>query len=100
MSVIVGFFAAKISAGVSARLRDAVYNKVSTFGAKEIKSFSTASLITRSTNDVNQIGQVIAMGLQVLIKAPILAVWAILKIVGKGWQWSVATMVGVVIVIS
>lgn len=100
LSVIVGFFAAKISAGVSARLRDAVYNKVSTFGAKEIKSFSTASLITRSTNDVNQIGQVIAMGLQVMIKAPILAVWAILKIVGKGWQWSVATMVGVVIVIS
>lgn len=100
LSIIVGFFAAKISAGVSARLRDAVYSKVSTFGAKEIKSFSTASLITRSTNDVNQIGQVIAMGLQVMIKAPILAVWAILKIVGKGWQWSVATMVGVVIVIS
>ena len=99
LSVIVGYFAAKISATISMRLRDDVYSKVSSFGAKEIKKFSTASLITRSTNDVRQVGQVVAFGLQVMIKAPILAVWAIVKILGKSWQWSVATLIAVVILI-
>ena len=99
LSVIVGYFAAKISATISMRLRDDVYSKVSNFGAKEIKKFSTASLITRSTNDVRQVGMVVAFGLQVMIKAPILAVWAIVKILGKSWQWSVATLIAVVILI-
>ncbi len=99
LSVIVGFFAAKISAMISLRLRDEVYSKVSSFGPQEIKKFSTASLITRSTNDVRQIGQVVALGLQVMIKAPILAVWAIIKILGKSWQWSVATAIAVVLLI-
>ena len=99
LSVIVGYFAAKISATISMRLRDDVYSKVSSFGAKEIKKFSTASLITRSTNDVRQVGMVVAFGLQVMIKAPILAVWAIVKILGKSWQWSVATLIAVVILI-
>ncbi len=99
LSVIVGYFAAKISATISMRLRDDVYSKVSNFGAQEIKKFSTASLITRSTNDVRQVGMVVAFGLQVMIKAPILAVWAIVKILGKSWQWSVATLIAVVILI-
>lgn len=99
LSVIVGYFAAKISATISMRLRDDVYSKVSNFGAQEIKKFSTASLITRSTNDVRQVQMVVAFGLQVMIKAPILAVWAIVKILGKSWQWSVATLIAVVILI-
>ena len=99
LSVIVGYFAAKISATISMRLRDDVYSKVSNFGAQEIKKFSTASLITRSTNDVRQVGMVVAFGLQVMIKAPILAVWAIVIILGKSWQWSVATLIAVVILI-
>lgn len=99
LSVIVGYFAAKISATISMRLRDDVYSKVSNFGAQEIKKFSTASLITRSTNDVRQVGMVVAFGLQVMIKAPILAVWAIVKILGKSWQWSVATLIAVVVLI-
>ena len=63
---------------------------------EEINRFSTASLITRSTNDITQIQMIIAMGLQVMIKAPIMAVWAILKISGKSWQWTAATAAAVV----
>lgn len=99
LSVVVGFFASKISAGFSQRLREAIYGKVASFGTQEIKKFSTASLITRSTNDVRQVTMIVAFGLQVMIKAPILAVWAIVKILGKSWQWSVATAVAVFVLV-
>jgi ATP-binding cassette subfamily B protein len=68
-----------------------MFSKVGNFSMEEINRFSTASLITRSTNDITQVQMIIAMGLQVMIKAPIMAVWAICKIVGKGWQWTAAT---------
>lgn len=90
-SVIVGFFAARIAASFSRRLRSRVYRKVEAFSMEEINGFSTSSLITRSTNDITQVQNVIAMGLQVIIKAPITAVWAIMKIAGKSWQWSFTT---------
>ena len=70
------------------------------FGAEEIKRFSTASLITRTTNDITQIQMLVAMGLQVMIKAPIMAVWAVLKIVGKNWQLSLVTAAAVVIIMT
>ena len=66
---------------------------------EEINNFSTASLITRSTNDINQIQMFIVMGLQALVKAPILAVWAILKIVGRNWQLSLTVAAAVVVLI-
>lgn len=98
-SCIVGFFAAQIAAGLSKRLRSEMFSKVSAFSMEEINGFSTASLITRSTNDITQVQMAIAMGLQVIIKAPILAVWAILKILGKSWQWTAVTGGAVVVLI-
>ena len=98
-SVVVGFFAARIAAAVSFRLRSRVFDKVESFSMEEINKFSTASLITRTTNDVTQVQMIISMGLQIVIKAPILAVWAIVKILGSNWQWSVATASAVVIMI-
>ncbi|MBE6844962.1 MAG: ABC transporter ATP-binding protein [Ruminococcus sp.] len=91
LSVITGYFASKIAAGYSRRLRSLIFNKVSSFSMEEINMFSTPSLITRSTNDVMQLQMLIAMGLQVMIKGPILAVWAICKILDKNWQWTAAT---------
>ncbi|PQQ47023.1 ABC transporter ATP-binding protein [Bacillus thuringiensis] len=96
LSVIVGYFAARVATSLSKELRKGVFNKTLSFSMEEINGFSTASLITRSTNDITQIQQTVAMGLQVMIKAPILAVWAILKITGKSWEWSAATGVAVV----
>lgn len=90
-AVIVGFFAAKIAAGFSMELRGRVYHKVSAFSMKEINQFSTASLINRTTNDITQIQMLVTMGLQVVIKAPVMAVIAIGKISSKSWQWSALT---------
>lgn len=90
-SMITALCASKIAADFSANLRGAVFRKVQSFSMEEIGRFSTASLITRSTNDITQVQMVIVMGLQVMIKAPIMAVWAILKISGKQWQWMLAT---------
>ncbi|WDZ55870.1 ABC transporter ATP-binding protein [Paenibacillus polymyxa] len=90
-SIIVGYFAAKVAAGLAMRLRAMVFDKTLSFSMEEMNSFSTASLITRSTNDVTQIQSVVALGLQVIIKAPILAVWAIVKIADKNWQWTAST---------
>ena len=90
-AIIVGFFAAKVAAGLSMRLRGMVFDKTLSFSMEEINGFSTASLITRSTNDITQIQLIVAMGLQLIIKAPILAVWAVIKISGKSWQWTAAT---------
>lgn len=96
---IVGFFAAKIAAGLSKRLREKVYNKTMSFSMEEINGFSTSSLITRSTNDITQIQMFIAMGMQVLIKAPILAIWAILKIYDKNFEWTMVTGGAVLVLI-
>ncbi|OME66501.1 ABC transporter ATP-binding protein [Paenibacillus peoriae] len=90
-SIIVGYFAAKVAAGLAMRLRAMVFDKTLSFSMEEMNNFSTASLITRSTNDVTQIQTVVALGLQVIIKAPILAVWAIVKIADKNWQWTAST---------
>ena len=90
-AIIVGFFAAKVAAGLSMRLRGMVFDKTLSFSMEEINGFSTSSLITRSTNDITQIQLIVAMGLQLIIKAPILAVWAVIKISGKSWQWTAAT---------
>jgi ATP-binding cassette subfamily B protein len=97
-AIIVGFFAARIGASFSQRLRSLLFNKVEAFSMEEINRFSTSSLITRSTNDITQVQMLIVMGLQLIIRAPIMAVWAVTKIAGKGYEWSLATGVGVVIV--
>lgn len=88
---IVGYFAAKIASNLSWRLRSNVYDKIEGFSLAEINKFSTSSLITRSTNDITQVQNIVAMGLQLIIKAPITAVWAVFKILGKGWEWTAAT---------
>ncbi len=98
-SVVVGFFAARIAAAVAFRLRDEVFDKVEGFSMEEINKFSTASLITRTTNDIMQVQMVISMGLQVMVKAPILAVWAVCKILTRQWQWSVVTAAAVIIMV-
>ncbi|MGN0276908.1 MAG: ABC transporter ATP-binding protein [Hominisplanchenecus sp.] len=100
LAVVVGYLAASIAADFSYDIRGRVFAKVSDFGAGEINRFSTASLITRTTNDITQIQMVVAMGLQVLIKAPIMAVWAIMKIIGKSWELSVLTASAVVIIVT
>lgn len=94
-SMIVSFYAAKIAAGLAMRLRGKIFKKTMSFSMEEINGFSTASLITRSTNDITQVQLFIAMGLQVIVKAPILAVWAIVKISDKNWEWTTATAVAV-----
>lgn len=94
--IIVGFFAARIAATFSKTIRAELFDKVGHFSQTELNKFSTASLITRSTNDVTQMQMVIALGLQVFVKAPIMAVWAIIKISNKSWEWTTATGVAVV----
>lgn len=98
-ALIVGFFAARIAADFSMRLRERVYGKVMDFSMQEINRFSISSLITRSTNDITQIQMVIAMGMQVVIKAPIMAVLAIEKISTKSWQWSALTAGMIVLIL-
>lgn len=99
MAVIVGLFMSKIASNFSYTVRGKVFNKISEFGVAEMKKFSTPSLITRTTNDITQIQNVIAMGFQTMIKAPILAVWAIVKIFGKSWELSVVVMSFVAVLI-
>ena len=82
---IVGFIIAKLSAGFSKKLRNKIFSKVENLSMSEIKNFSTNSLITRTTNDVTQVEMFIGMGLQLLLKAPITAIWAITKILNKSW---------------
>ncbi|HNW87726.1 MAG TPA: ABC transporter ATP-binding protein [Candidatus Limiplasma sp.] len=98
-AVVVGFFASRIAASFSQRLRSKLFGKVDSFSMEEISRFSTASLITRSTNDITQIQILITMGLQLIVKAPITAVWAITKIAGKGLEWTVATGVAVAVIL-
>ena len=98
-SITVCFLAARIAASFSKRLRAEMFNKVESFSLEEINAFSTASLITRSTNDVTQVQMLIVISLQVVIKAPTMAVWAVMKIAGKAWQWSLATAITVALLI-
>ncbi|MEK5256793.1 ABC transporter ATP-binding protein [Paenibacillus sp. FSL F4-0125] len=98
-SVVVAGIAARIAADLSARLRSNLFDKVQSFSMEEISNFSTASLITRSTNDITQVQMLIVIGLQLLVKAPILAVWALLKISGKSWQWTLSTGVAVALLV-
>lgn len=98
-SIIVGLFTALLAGKIGQKFREQIYDKVGSFSKAEISKFSTSSLITRCTNDTTQIQRIVAMGLQILVKAPIMAVWAILKILGKSWEWSVVTGVAVVLVL-
>lgn len=99
-AVCTSICASKISSNFSANLRGKVFHKVQSFSMEEIGNFSTASLITRSTNDITQVQMLIVMGLEVLLKAPIMAVWALCKISTKNWQWTASTGVAVVVLLS
>ena len=99
-AVITGYITSRISSNFSKTIRKKLFNKVEDLATQEVKQFSTSSLITRTTNDVTQIEMLIAMGLQLLIKAPITAVWAVTKILNKSWQWSAITAVAVAILMT
>lgn len=98
-AAVVAILAAKVGINFAAIVREKLFCKVQNFSMEEIGHFSTASLITRSTNDVQQVQMLIVMGLQVMVKAPIMAVWAILKIYDKSWQWTTATGISVVVLL-
>ena len=99
-SILTAICATRIAATFSAALREKLFRKVMSFSMEEIGHFSTASLITRSTNDVTQIQMLIAIGLQLLVKAPIMAVWAICKIANKQWEWTFSTGVAVIVLLT
>lgn len=98
-AIVVAVLASKVSTNFGAIMRGKMFEKVQEFSMEEIGKFSTASLITRTTNDVQQVQMLIVMGLQAIIKAPIMAVWAICKIYNKSWQWTAATAAAVVILL-
>lgn len=98
-TVVVAIIASRAASDFSAVLRAKLFNKVQGFSMEEIGRFSTASLITRSTNDVTQVQMFVTMGFQVLIKAPILAIWAVCKISAKSWQWTFSTGVAVAVLL-
>lgn len=98
LAVICGYLAARTASGFSYTIREKVFHHVMEIGSEEMQDFSVPSLITRTTNDITQIQMIVAMGLQMIIKAPIMAVWAIVKILGKSWELSVVTA-GFVIVV-
>ena len=98
-TIAVGYFTSLLSARFSRTLRRLLFKKVEDFGLTEIKKFHTSSLITRTTNDVTQIEMLLAMGLQLIIKSPIMAIWALMKIIGKSAELSMVTAIGVVIIV-
>lgn len=98
-AVVVGYFSSNLAASFSKNLRSRIFNKVLDFSTAEIKEFSTSSLITRTTNDVRQIQMLLSIGTQMLIKAPIMAVWAIIKISGKNFTWSIITGAAVLVLV-
>lgn len=98
ISVIIGYFSSFVGTSFEKNLRSKIFRKVQGFGMEEIKKFSTSSLITRDTNDVTQVKNFVVMGSQMLARAPIMASMAVFKILGKEWQFSVATGVGVLII--
>lgn len=99
-AIVTGFFAAKAAASLSLKLREQMFRKVMSFYNEELGRFSTASLITRSTNDITQVQMLVAMGLQIITKTPIMMVWGISKIIGKQWAWSAATAGAVLLIAS
>lgn len=98
-NVLIGFFASKIAAGFSRDLRKKLFDKVSSFTMEEINKFSTASLITRSTNDIQQVQMAIAICLRMALTAPIMAIASIIMIIGKNWQLTLTTAVGIIVLI-
>ena len=98
-TIIVGFLSSLLAARFSRTMRRKIFQKVESFGVTEIKKFSTSSLITRTTNDVTQIEMLLAMGLQLLIKSPVMAIWALTKIIGKSQELSLVTGAGVIIIV-
>ncbi|MBI0582516.1 MAG: ABC transporter ATP-binding protein [Methanomassiliicoccales archaeon] len=99
-ALIIGYIAAYVATSLAKRVRSLQFQKVQSFSANEINKFSTASLITRATNDVTQVQMAVAIGLQVIVKAPIMAGWAIIKISGKSWQWTSATAVAIIVMLT
>lgn len=100
VSIIVGGLTAWIATSFSRRLRDLEYSRVQSFSLEEMNRFSTSSLITRSTNDITQIQMTTAMGLMIMIRAPIMAVWAVMKILDKNWEWTMVTALAVVAIVT
>ena len=98
-AILVGYIASNVSASFSKNIRKKLFDKVENLGIAEVKNFSTSSLITRTTNDITQIQMFISMGLQLLIKAPITAIWAVTKILNKNITWSAVTAVAVIILL-
>ncbi len=98
LAVACGFLAAKTASGVSFTIREKLFHHVMDVGKEEMQSFSVPSLITRTTNDITQIQMIVAMGMQMIIKAPIMAVWALAKILNKSWQLSAVTAAFVVVI--
>ena len=99
-AVITGYIISKLSSVFSKNVRKSIFTKVENLAMQEVKQFSTSSLITRTTNDITNIQMFMAMGLQLLIKAPITAIWAVSKILNKSWQWSAITAVAVIVLLS
>ena len=100
ITFITGFFVAKTSSGLAMRLREKVFKKTLSFSMHGINKFSTSSLITRSTNDINQIQMFFMMALKIGIRAPIMAIWAVIKMYGKSWEWTAVTGVFVVLLLA
>ena len=99
-SICVGYFAANVAATFSKKTRKKLFTKVESLAMEDLKKFQTSSLITRTTNDITQVEMLLGMGTQLLIRAPITAVWAITKILNKSWEWSALTAIAVVILLS
>ena len=99
-AIIVGYLSSNLAATFSMKIRKRLFTKVENLSMSEIKHFSASSLITRTTNDITQIQMLVAMGLQMAVKAPITAIWAVAKILNKSWQWSAITGAGVVILLG
>ncbi len=99
-AIITGYIIAIISARFSKNVRKKLFTKVLDLSTAEVKDFSTSSLITRTTNDITQIQMFVAMGLQLLVKAPLTAIWAVTKILNKSWEWSALTALAIVIILT
>ena len=99
-AAVVGYFIANLSSSFSMKTRKKLFDKVESLSMQEVKAFSTSSLITRTTNDITQVEMFIGLGLQLLVKAPITAIWAITKILNKSWQWSLITAIAVLVLLT
>ena len=100
LAFFTGFLVSKVSSNFSKNIRKKLFDKVETLAIQDVKKFSTSSLITRTTNDITQIQMLISMGLQLLIKAPVTAIWAITKILNKGFEWSMVTLIAVLVLLT